>query len=75
MMRPHPVDTFSLVAGLLAVLVGGAGVAGTLDAGTLAQGWLITGLVLVAGIGLLASTWRLRQRASRDEAERESRGR
>jgi hypothetical protein len=71
-MRLHPIDPFSLVVGLGALLIGVAALAGQLDGRALGQGWLVPGLVVVLGIGLLASTLRMRQRARRDrEEERE----
>lgn len=59
-MRRHALDSFSLVVGLVAMVVGAVGLAGRLDLRTLSSGWLVPALVVVAGLVMIASASRAR---------------
>lgn len=59
-MPRHAPDTFSLVAGLAAIVIGAIGLAGHLDARTLSTGLVVPAVVVVAGIGVIASAYRAR---------------
>ncbi len=54
-MRPHAPDALSLGAGLVAVLVGAAGLAGVADVRLLAEGWLLPALVIASGASVVVS--------------------
>lgn len=59
-MRRHNPDSFSLVVGLAAIVVGSVGLAGRLELRTLTTGWLLPAVVVVVGLGVITSAYRAR---------------
>ena len=51
-------DPLALVSGLLAILVGGVGLAGALDGRSLGGGWLVPGLLAALAVAILAGIQR-----------------
>ena len=60
-MRTHRPDSLALVAGLVALATGAAGLLGALDLRALDRGWLLPALVVIAGVGILASVFQGRR--------------
>jgi len=60
-VRAPRLDPIALVAGLVAIAVGTAGLLGSLDLRTLGRSWLLPAAVVIAGLGVLATMLRGRR--------------
>jgi hypothetical protein len=57
-LRRLSLDPTSLVAGLVSILIGALGLAGTLDLRTFGGGWLIPGVLVALAVAVLAGMYR-----------------